>query len=147
MQVYFILCFLFSAIVQGGLYSCSVESVNVGTTLHLQISFVPVANGQNHRSSRRVGFLKSPLANLHPTPIRPWQGLSTSKLTYTAVITLQHLTYNNSVNGNKMDLDATPAERKQLEYASQHFGFTPDSLTETITIYALDHMTDVLKVS
>jgi len=43
-----------------------------------------------------------------------------------------------------MDLDGTPAERKQLEYASQHFGFTPDSLTETITIYALDHMTDVL---
>ena len=46
-----------------------------------------------------------------------------------------------------MDLDATPVERKQLEYATQHFGFTPDSLTDTITSFALDHLAGVLNVS
>jgi len=39
-----------------------------------------------------------------------------------------------------MDLDATPAERRQLEYATQHFSFTPDSLTDTITTFALENL-------
>jgi len=32
-----------------------------------------------------------------------------------------------------MDLEATPEERIELEYSTQHFGFTPDSFVETIT--------------
>jgi len=44
-----------------------------------------------------------------------------------------------------MDLDATPAQRRQLEYATQHFGFTPDSLTDTITTFALENLTGVME--
>ena len=44
-----------------------------------------------------------------------------------------------------MDLEATPAERKQLEYASQHFGFTPDSFIDTVTSFALDNLNDVME--
>ena len=40
----------------------------------------------------------------------------------------------------KMDLESTPEERLQLEYSTQHFGFTPDSFVETIT----DHTMDIL---
>jgi len=43
-----------------------------------------------------------------------------------------------------MDLDATPAERRQLEYATQHFSFTPDSLTDTITTFALENLNGVI---
>ena len=45
-----------------------------------------------------------------------------------------------------MDLDATPAERRQLEYATQHFSFTPDSLTDTITTFALENLNGVINV-
>jgi len=44
-----------------------------------------------------------------------------------------------------MDLEATPAEKRQLEYATQHFDFTPDSLTDTITMFALENLEVVLK--
>jgi len=44
-----------------------------------------------------------------------------------------------------MDLDATPAQRRQLEYATQHFGFTPDSLTDTITTFALENLTGIME--
>jgi len=43
-----------------------------------------------------------------------------------------------------MDLEATPAQRRQLEYATQHFDFTPDSLTDTITIFAMENLEAVL---
>jgi len=43
-----------------------------------------------------------------------------------------------------MDLDATPAERRLLEYATQHFSFTPDSLTDTITTFALENLDGVI---
>lgn len=43
-----------------------------------------------------------------------------------------------------MDLEATPEERLQLEYATQHFGFTPDSFVETITTSAIDAINDGL---
>lgn len=42
-----------------------------------------------------------------------------------------------------MDLEATPEERIQLEYATQHFGFTPDSYVETIT----DNTVDILNTA
>ena len=43
-----------------------------------------------------------------------------------------------------MDLEATPEERLQLEYATQHFGFTPDSFVETITTTAIETINDGL---
>jgi len=43
-----------------------------------------------------------------------------------------------------MDLEASPAERRQLEYATQHFDFTPASLTDTITSLALENLESVL---
>lgn len=43
-----------------------------------------------------------------------------------------------------MDLEATPEERLQLEYATQHFGFTPDSFVETITSTVVDSINDGL---
>lgn len=43
-----------------------------------------------------------------------------------------------------MDLDATPEERLELEYATQHFGFTPDSFTETIADHTLDILSKTL---
>jgi hypothetical protein len=43
-----------------------------------------------------------------------------------------------------MDLEATPEERLQLEYATQHFGFTPDSFVETITTTAIETINDNL---
>ena len=42
-----------------------------------------------------------------------------------------------------MDLEATPEERIELEYSTQHFGFTPDSFVETIT----DHTMDILNTN
>ena len=46
-----------------------------------------------------------------------------------------------------MDLEATPEERIQLEYATQHFGFTPDSFVETITTTAVEKINEDLDVS
>jgi hypothetical protein len=43
-----------------------------------------------------------------------------------------------------MDLEATPEERLQLEYATQHFGFTPDSFVETIITTAIETINDNL---
>jgi len=43
-----------------------------------------------------------------------------------------------------MDLEASPAQKRQLEYATQHFDFTPDSLTDTITTFALENLENVL---
>jgi len=43
-----------------------------------------------------------------------------------------------------MDLEATPEERLQLEYATQHFNFTPDSFVETITTTVIDSINDGL---
>lgn len=43
-----------------------------------------------------------------------------------------------------MDLEATPEERIQLEYATQHFGFTPDSFVETITTTAVEKINEDL---
>ena len=45
-----------------------------------------------------------------------------------------------------MDLEATPEERSQLEYATQHFGFTPDSFVETISTSAVEKLTEDLEV-
>ena len=42
-----------------------------------------------------------------------------------------------------MDLEATPEERIELEYSTQHFGFTPDSFVETIT----DHTMEILNTN
>lgn len=42
-----------------------------------------------------------------------------------------------------MDLEATPEERIELEYSTQHFGFTPDSFVETIT----DHTIEILNTN
>ena len=39
-----------------------------------------------------------------------------------------------------MDLEASPGEKMQLEYATQHFGFTPDSFVETISETVLDSL-------
>jgi hypothetical protein len=41
-----------------------------------------------------------------------------------------------------MDLEASPEEKLQLEYATQHFGFTPDSFVETISTTAVDSLKD-----
>jgi len=42
-----------------------------------------------------------------------------------------------------MDLEATSEEKLQSEYATQHFGFTPDSFVETLT----DHVIDILNTN
>ena len=41
-----------------------------------------------------------------------------------------------------MDLEASPEEKSQLEYATQHFGFTPDSFVETISTTVVDSIND-----
>ena len=41
-----------------------------------------------------------------------------------------------------MDLEASPEEKLQLEYATQHFGFTPDSFVQTISTTAVDSLKD-----
>jgi len=43
-----------------------------------------------------------------------------------------------------MDLEASPGERLELEYATQHFGFTPDSFVETISETVLDSLKEGL---
>jgi len=43
-----------------------------------------------------------------------------------------------------MDLEATPEERLQLEYATQHFGFTPDAFVETVTTTVIDSINEGL---
>ncbi len=45
-----------------------------------------------------------------------------------------------------MDLEATEAERKQLEYSTQFFEFTPDAFIDSVSATTVDITTELLEV-
>jgi len=46
-----------------------------------------------------------------------------------------------------MDLEASESERRELEYATQFFEFTPDSFVDTISFSSTDIIDEELNVS
>ncbi len=45
-----------------------------------------------------------------------------------------------------MDLEATESERKQLEYSTQFFEFTPDAFVDSISAPTVDMVSELLDV-
>ena len=46
-----------------------------------------------------------------------------------------------------MELEATDSEKKQLSYATQFFGFTPDAFVDSIHVPSIEIVNEHLEVS